>query len=60
MHQQHIASLLSTEPANVKLGVRGFSMDATSTLYSVACYAQGRFKELEEQDRKVSKRLLLL
>ncbi|KAL6334319.1 hypothetical protein AAG906_014720 [Vitis piasezkii] len=37
----HIANLLSTEPADVKLGVGGFSMGAATALYSATCYAQG-------------------
>lgn len=39
----HIANLLSTEPPNVKLGVGGFSMGASTALYSASCYALRRF-----------------
>ncbi|KAB1218649.1 hypothetical protein CJ030_MR3G026529 [Morella rubra] len=39
----HIANLLSTEPADVKVGIGGFSMGAAMALYSATCYAQGRY-----------------
>ncbi|GAB2293610.1 hypothetical protein Dimus_027823 [Dionaea muscipula] len=39
----HIANLLSTEPAEVKLGVGGFSMGAATALYSATCYALGKY-----------------
>lgn len=39
----HIANLLSTEPADVKLGIGGFSMGAASALYSATCFAQGKY-----------------
>ncbi|WOG91164.1 hypothetical protein DCAR_0310412 [Daucus carota subsp. sativus] len=39
----HVASLLSTEPANIKLGIGGFSMGAGTSLYSATCYTQGKF-----------------
>lgn len=39
----HIANLLSTEPADVKLGVGGFSMGAATALYSATCYAQAKY-----------------
>ncbi|KAJ6846874.1 acyl-protein thioesterase 2-like [Iris pallida] len=39
----HIANLLSTEPANIKLGVGGFSMGAATALYSASCCTIGRF-----------------
>ncbi|XP_071737229.1 uncharacterized protein [Rutidosis leptorrhynchoides] len=38
----HVLSLLSTEPANVKLGVGGFSMGAATALYSASCFAHGK------------------
>ncbi|XAR67754.1 Lysophospholipase [Bertholletia excelsa] len=39
----HIANLLSTEPADIKLGIGGFSMGAATALYSATCFAQGRY-----------------
>ncbi|XAR50578.1 Lysophospholipase [Bertholletia excelsa] len=39
----HIANLLSTEPADVKLGIGGFSMGAAIALYSATCFAQGKY-----------------
>ncbi|KAL3840945.1 hypothetical protein ACJIZ3_025536 [Penstemon smallii] len=39
----HVANLLSTEPADVKLGIGGFSMGAAIALYSATCFAQGKY-----------------
>lgn len=39
----HIANLLSTEPADIKLGIGGFSMGAATALYSATCFAQGKY-----------------
>ncbi|KAJ4844632.1 hypothetical protein Tsubulata_022832 [Turnera subulata] len=39
----HIANLLSTEPADVKVGIGGFSMGAATALYSGTCAALGRY-----------------
>lgn len=39
----HAAQLLSTEPADIKLGIGGFSMGAATALYSVICAAQGKY-----------------
>ncbi|KAJ8431806.1 hypothetical protein Cgig2_027551 [Carnegiea gigantea] len=39
----HIASLLSAEPPDVKLGIGGFNMGAVTALYSAMCQAVGRF-----------------
>lgn len=39
----HIATLLSTEPRDVKLGIGGFSMGAATALYSATCFAQGQY-----------------
>ncbi|KZV56075.1 acyl-protein thioesterase 2-like [Dorcoceras hygrometricum] len=39
----HIANLLSTEPADIKLGIGGFSMGAATALYSATCFAQGSY-----------------
>ncbi|URE12493.1 Phospholipase/Carboxylesterase [Musa troglodytarum] len=39
----HIANLLSSEPADVKLGIGGFSMGAAAALHSASCFAQGRY-----------------
>ncbi|KAJ0030788.1 hypothetical protein Pint_13064 [Pistacia integerrima] len=39
----HVANLLSTEPADIKLGIGGFSMGAATSLYSATCFAQGKY-----------------
>ncbi|KAL9232035.1 hypothetical protein vseg_007184 [Gypsophila vaccaria] len=39
----HIANLLSTEPADVKLGIGGFSMGAAVALYSATCFSVGKY-----------------
>ncbi|CAH8255443.1 unnamed protein product [Arabidopsis lyrata] len=39
----HIANLLSAEPADVQVGIGGFSMGAAISLYSATCYALGRY-----------------
>ncbi|KAF6164539.1 hypothetical protein GIB67_025365 [Kingdonia uniflora] len=39
----HVANLLSTEPADIKVGVGGFSMGAATALYSATCCAQGKY-----------------
>ncbi|CAN6583636.1 unnamed protein product [Malus baccata var. baccata] len=39
----HVANLLSTEPANIKLGVGGFSMGAATALYSATCRVLGQY-----------------
>ncbi|PKA64688.1 lysophospholipase II [Apostasia shenzhenica] len=39
----HVANLLSAEPNGTKLGVGGFSMGASASLYSAACCTYGRF-----------------
>lgn len=39
----HVANLLSTEPADIKLGVGGFSMGAATALYSATCFVHGQF-----------------
>ncbi|KAK4801064.1 hypothetical protein SAY86_021551 [Trapa natans] len=39
----HIANLLSTEPADVKLGIGGFSMGAATAIYSATCFALGKY-----------------
>ncbi|CAL5405238.1 unnamed protein product [Camellia sinensis] len=39
----HIANMLSTEPADIKLGIEGFSMGAAAALYSATCFAQGKY-----------------
>ncbi|XAR69364.1 Lysophospholipase [Bertholletia excelsa] len=40
----HIANLLSTEPADVKLGVGGFGMGAATALYSATCHVLEQYK----------------
>ncbi|OAY79440.1 Acyl-protein thioesterase 2, partial [Ananas comosus] len=39
----HVANLLSTEPADIKLGVGGFSMGGAIALYSATCFALGKY-----------------
>ncbi|URE08038.1 acyl-protein thioesterase [Musa troglodytarum] len=39
----HVANLLSTEPADIKLGVGGFSMGAATALYSATSCAHGTY-----------------
>ncbi|CAK7356592.1 unnamed protein product [Dovyalis caffra] len=39
----HIANLLSTEPADVKVAIGGFSMGAATALYSATCAALARY-----------------
>ncbi|XP_050382173.1 uncharacterized protein LOC126799097 [Argentina anserina] len=39
----HIVNLLAAEPADVKVGIGGFSMGAAMALYSATCYAMGRY-----------------
>ncbi|KAG2333633.1 hypothetical protein Bca52824_004813 [Brassica carinata] len=39
----HVANLLSNEPADIKLGVGGFSMGAGTSLYSATCFALGKY-----------------
>ncbi|KAI4381953.1 hypothetical protein MLD38_007968 [Melastoma candidum] len=39
----HVVNLLSSEPADVKLGIGGFSMGAAIALYSTVCWAVGKF-----------------
>ncbi|KAK8921537.1 hypothetical protein KSP39_PZI020513 [Platanthera zijinensis] len=38
----HIANLISAEPAGIQLGIGGFSMGASTALYSAVCCAHGR------------------
>ncbi|KAM7490262.1 hypothetical protein LguiA_033183 [Lonicera macranthoides] len=39
----HVANLLSTEPADIKLGVGGFSMGAATAMYSATCHVLGQY-----------------
>ncbi|ESR63722.1 hypothetical protein CICLE_v10009080mg [Citrus x clementina] len=39
----HVANLLSTEPADIKLGIGGFSMGAAIALYSATCRILGQY-----------------
>ncbi|KAK6945056.1 Phospholipase/carboxylesterase/thioesterase [Dillenia turbinata] len=39
----HVANLLSAEPADVKLGIGGFSMGAATALYSATCFVLGKY-----------------
>lgn len=39
----HVANLLSTEPADIKVGVGGFSMGAATALYSASCFTHGKY-----------------
>ncbi|KAL3535824.1 hypothetical protein ACH5RR_004285 [Cinchona calisaya] len=40
----YVASLLATEPPDIKLGVGGFSMGAAASLYSATCFAQSKYE----------------
>lgn len=39
----YVASLLVTEPPEIKLGIGGFSMGAATSLYSATCFANGKY-----------------
>ncbi|XP_038886097.1 acyl-protein thioesterase 2-like isoform X1 [Benincasa hispida] len=39
----HVANLLSTEPADIKLGIGGFSMGAATAIYSASCRILGQY-----------------
>ncbi|KAL4285214.1 hypothetical protein GQ457_16G004190 [Hibiscus cannabinus] len=39
----HVGNLLSTEPADIKLGIGGFSMGAATSLYSATCFVHGKY-----------------
>ena len=39
----HVANLLSTEPADIKLGIGGFSMGAATALYSATCFSLKKY-----------------
>lgn len=39
----HVVNLLSTEPADIKLAVGGFSMGAATALHAGTCYVSGKF-----------------
>ncbi|XP_021616054.1 acyl-protein thioesterase 2 isoform X2 [Manihot esculenta] len=39
----HVANLLSTEPADIKIGIGGFSMGAATSLYSATCFTSGKY-----------------
>ncbi|KAK1401710.1 hypothetical protein POM88_001315 [Heracleum sosnowskyi] len=39
----HVANLLATEPADIKLGVGGFSIGAATALYSSMCHVLGQY-----------------
>ncbi|KAK2999839.1 hypothetical protein RJ639_023775, partial [Escallonia herrerae] len=39
----HVANLLSNEPADIKIGVGGFSMGASTALYSATCCVLGKY-----------------
>ncbi|GAB2300368.1 hypothetical protein Dimus_034409 [Dionaea muscipula] len=39
----HVANLLSTEPADIKLAIGGFSMGAATSLYSATCFSSGKY-----------------
>lgn len=38
----YVASLLANEPADIKLGIGGFSMGAATSLYCATCFALGK------------------
>ncbi|KAJ8770196.1 hypothetical protein K2173_011531 [Erythroxylum novogranatense] len=39
----HVANLLSTEPADIRVGVGGFSMGAAAALYFGTCFTSGKY-----------------
>ncbi|CAI0389594.1 unnamed protein product [Linum tenue] len=39
----HVANLLSTEPADIKIGIGGFSMGSATALYSGTCFSVGKY-----------------
>ncbi|KZV37792.1 acyl-protein thioesterase 2-like [Dorcoceras hygrometricum] len=39
----HVANLLLTEPADIKIGVGGFSMGAATALYSATCHVSRQY-----------------
>ncbi|XP_012452249.1 uncharacterized protein LOC105774335 [Gossypium raimondii] len=40
----HVANLLSIEPADIKLGIGGFSMGAATSLYCATCFIHGKYE----------------
>ncbi|KAG4144171.1 hypothetical protein ERO13_D05G019900v2 [Gossypium hirsutum] len=50
----HVANLLSTEPADIKLGVGGFSMGAATSLYSATCFTHGKYENGNPYPAKLS------
>ncbi|KAG9153244.1 hypothetical protein Leryth_020837 [Lithospermum erythrorhizon] len=50
----YVASLLATEPADIKLGVGGFSMGAATSLYSAACFVHGKYHNGEPYTTNLS------
>lgn len=40
----HVANLLSIEPADIKLGIGGFSMGAATSLYFATCFIHGKYE----------------
>ncbi|KAK3436575.1 hypothetical protein EUGRSUZ_C01119 [Eucalyptus grandis] len=50
----HVANLLSTEPADIKLGVGGFSMGAATSLYCASCCALGKYGNGNPYPAKIS------
>lgn len=39
----HVVNLLSTEPADIRLAIGGFSMGAATALHAGACYVLGKY-----------------
>ena len=50
----HAANLLSTEPADIKLGVGGFSMGAATSLYTATCFTHGKYENGNPYPAKLS------
>lgn len=50
----YVASLLATEPSDIKLGVGGFSMGAATSLYSACCFAHGKYHNGEPYPTNLS------
>ncbi|KAH9623974.1 hypothetical protein KSS87_005141 [Heliosperma pusillum] len=44
----HVVNLLSTEPADIKLGVGGFSMGAATALHAALCHVSGKYGNGEQ------------
>ncbi|CAN1215459.1 Acyl-protein thioesterase 2 [Linum perenne] len=41
----HVANLLASEPADIKIAIGGFSMGAATSLYSGTCFTMGKYAD---------------